>query len=179
MKAFARPGFAMITIWSGLMMSFTTGCASGGFKLTREYAGWVNKQNIVIRIILYLLTSIVFAVTLLIDLVINNTMDFWEGRVSQGTYQFESEGRTYVAVHSKDEQGLKSSVITISGRDLAKPQVVDLRETKNGKIELRVDGVLRTQVENIYESAEVLNFDSKGKLTSRAPLEVAQRVSKL
>ncbi len=61
------------------IMAITAGCASGGFKLTRKYASWLNSNNIIIRIILYILTSVVFAVTILIDMVIFNTIDFWEG----------------------------------------------------------------------------------------------------
>src|SRR5688572_8030721 len=80
-------------------MALTSGCASGGFKLTRQYARWVNSQNIILRIVLYILTFIVFAVTLLIDAVVFNTIDFWEGKVSEGTYDFKDGDKVYQVRH--------------------------------------------------------------------------------
>jgi hypothetical protein len=122
-------------------------CASGGFKLTRQYAGWVNSQNLILRIILYILTSVVFAVTLLIDAVIFNTMDFWNGRVSQGTYEFEKEGKKYVVTHSYHEQGLRQSIIQVSHSD--KTEVILIKETAKSTIELWQNGTLTGQVENL------------------------------
>ena len=88
-KLWVKP-LLCVTALSVAMLA-TAGCASGGFKLTREYARWVNSKNIILRIILYILTAVVFAVTMLIDLVVFNTMDFWNGTVSQGDYKFKGE----------------------------------------------------------------------------------------
>lgn len=66
-----RPLMIGLAVWSAVL---ATGCASGGFKLTRQYAQFVNRQQLILRIVLYILTSIVFAATLLIDAVIFNTM---------------------------------------------------------------------------------------------------------
>lgn len=130
----------------------STGCASGGFKLTRQYAGFVNKQDLIIRIILYLLTAVVFAVTVLIDMVIFNTMDFWEGRVSAGDYQFKEGERTFHAHHEVlPGTGLKRSTIKVTGADNQQIQEVVLNETPDGEIEVLIDGKLRTKVHGINE----------------------------
>ena len=87
-------------IITSLFLSMNTGCVSGGFKLTRQYAGWVNSQTLVLRVIIYLLTFVVFGVTLLIDSVVFNTMDFWQGKVSAGGYEFKDGDKTYLVQHS-------------------------------------------------------------------------------
>ena len=40
-----------------------------------------------------------FAITLLVDMVIFNTMDFWEGRVSAGEYNYQSGDKTFYVRH--------------------------------------------------------------------------------
>lgn len=122
-------------------------CASGGFKLTRQYAGWVNSQNLILRIILYILTSVVFAVTLVIDAVIFNTMDFWNGRVSQGTYEFEKDGKKYIVTHSYHGQGLRQSAIQVSHLD--KTELILIKETAQNTIELWQNGTFTGCVEHI------------------------------
>ena len=62
---FYRKFIYAILIFSVSILSVTqVGCASGGFKLTRQYARFVNKQQIIIRIVLYILTAVVFLATL-------------------------------------------------------------------------------------------------------------------
>ncbi len=146
------------------IMALNSGCVSGGFKLTRDYAGWVNKQDVVIRILLYILTLVVFVVTILIDVVINNTEDFWDGRVSQGIYNFYRDGKTYQA-HHEVLPGSKLRRSTIEVRDSNKKmlQIVVFRETSAGEVELYVDGQLRTRVKNISKLLVVSTFDKSGK----------------
>jgi hypothetical protein len=99
------------------IMALTTGCASGGFKLTRSCARWVNKQNLILRIIIYIFTAVVFAVTILIDYVIFNTIDFWEGTVSGGHYDFQDSDRNYHAFHEvMPGTQLKRSTITATDK---------------------------------------------------------------
>jgi len=147
------------------MMAFTTGCASGGFKLTRQYAGWVNSQQIVLRVILYILTGIVFAVTLLVDFVIFNTMDFWEGRISEGTYDFHHKDRTYYVQHEYlPGTRLKRSTIKIVDSNKKLMQEVVLRETPSGEIEMLIDGGLRTRVRDLKSIPVATMYDSSGKM---------------
>ncbi len=149
------------------ILAFTTGCASGGFKLTREYARWVNSQNIILRIVLYIFTSVVFAVTLLIDFVIFNTIDFWEGKISAGSYEFEKDGRTYQVQHEVNpDSQLKRSTIEIRDEGAALVQKVVLRETPSGEIELFVDGKLRTRVRGISEIPIATVYDVEGNFVS-------------
>lgn len=177
-SAFMKSGLLCTGIWSALVMGLTSGCASGGYKMTRQYAGWVNKQNLILRIVLYILTGIVFAVTLLIDAVIFNTMDFWEGRVSQGTYEFNKDERTYVAKHKLSaESGLRESRIEVSGKGLEKPQVLVLRETAQKDIEVLVDGVLKGRISDISALPKLSLFDSSGKTIESRPLWTQEQVA--
>ena len=157
------------------MMAFTTGCASGGFKLTREYARFVNSKHIVIRIILYILTAIVFAVTMLIDMVINNTIDFWQGRVSANTYEFHENDKTFIVQHEiLPETNLKRSTIKVMDADKKLLQTVVLKQTSDQQIELLVDGVLRTKVENIYSIPQLSSFDKSGKFLEQKNLSTEE-----
>ena len=160
-------------------MALTAGCASGGFKLTRQYAGWVNSQQLIIRIILYILTAVVFAVTLLIDAVIFNTMDFWEGRVSSGTYHFNSEDKVYQVKHELQpgEGKLKLSTIRVMDQKNELLQVVVLKETSSGEIEMFVDGKIRARVQSINDAPVALAFDKEGKVTGRHLVPIAQAIA--
>lgn len=148
-----------------LVTAFTTACASGGFRLTRRYAGFVNRQNVVLRVILYVLTLPIFWVTLLIDEVINNTVDFWEGRVAQGTFRFSEGGRIFVARHDIDEAGLKSSHIEVFGADNIKIQDVRLAQVSNSQIEVYVDGVLKHRVSDIHALPQLTTFNGRTQST--------------
>ena len=161
-----KPFFRLSSLLTCLVLALTTGCASGGFKLTREYAGFVNRQMIIIRIIVYLFTGIVFAITLLVDLVIFNTMDFWQGHVSQGTYDFHKDGKTYVAHHEiLPGSSLKRSTIQVFGTDKKQLQEVVLQETSTGEIEMSVDGKLRARVRDIGSLPVASFFDANGAAT--------------
>ena len=160
---------AFITCASGM-----SGCASGGYKLTRQYARFVNSQNIIVRIVLYILTSVVFFVTLLVDVVINNTIDFWQGRVSAGSYDFKDGEKTYHVRHEVlPGSKLKSSTIKILDKNNVQIQEVALKETSFGEIEIFVDGKIRGRVHGIDDIPVASIFDSNGKIVRRTfvPLE--------
>ncbi|HWU42875.1 MAG TPA: DUF3332 family protein [Bdellovibrio sp.] len=147
------------------VMALSTGCASGGFKLTREYAQWVNSKTLILRIVLYLLTFVVFAVTLLIDMVIFNTMDFWDGKVSQGTYEFKDGNKTFYVKHEfLPETGLKQSTIDVKDEQARLLQNVVLKETPNHEVELYVDGQLRSRVRDIHSLPVANIYNEKGQL---------------
>jgi hypothetical protein len=149
------------------ILALSTGCASGGFSLTRKYAGFVNSQNIILRIILYILTSVVFVVTMLIDLVVFNTLDFWDGKVSQGTYNFKDKNNLYVVNHEfLPTTHLRQSTIVIKSDSNKIIQEIILTETKSKEIEMRVDGVLRARVKDISSLAIAYTFDKSGKILS-------------
>lgn len=160
-------GMIFTAIWTAVLA--TTGCASGGWKITRQYAQFVNKQSLIIRIILYILTLVVFAVTIAIDAIIFNTMDFWEGRVSQGIYQFNKDGRQYVAHHSYQENKLRVSRLEISENGKLLQEVI-LRETPDQKIDVIVDGVKKAEVDSINSVPNLSYFDAKGVKTYSAPM---------
>ena len=153
------------------IMAFNTGCASGGYKLTREYARWVNSKSLILRIILYILTAVVFAVTLLIDTVIFNTMDFWNGTVSEGKYEFRDQEKIYQVHHEiLPGTGLKRSTIEVKDSSSKLLQTVVLNETTSGEIEMSVDGKVRSRVRDITSIPVASIFDERGKLVEEKPL---------
>jgi hypothetical protein len=167
---------------ASLMMIFNAGCASGGFKLTRQYAGFVNRQDLIIRILLYIFTSVVFAITMIIDLVAFNTMDFWEGRVSQGTYEFNSADKKFVAHHEVlPGTQLKRSTIDVYSKQGDKLQTVVLRETAQHQIEVLVDGHMRMRVDHIRDIPVASRFDVRGILvgTTTVPMGKERAVAGL
>lgn len=165
MKGISKLSFYVSAFTACSIMAITSGCASGGYKLTRKYSGFVNKQNIILRVVLYLLTGIVFAVTLLIDMVVYNTMDFWEGRVSQGTYQFEKGDKSFVVQHEiLPSTELKRSTIEVFGSNKELLQEVVLSETASGEVELYVDGALRSKVKDISSIPVASIYDAQGSL---------------
>lgn len=156
---------------------FTTGCTSGGYKLTRQYSSWVNSQQVIIRVVLFLLTMPVYIVTLLIDLVVFNTVDFWEGRVSQGTYNFEKDGQQYFVKH--EYQGkTKLRKTTIRTMSLVKQKVKEivLLETQAGEIELYMDGKLRQKAESLSEFPIITKYDQDGQMKSHMPMNLSRRL---
>lgn len=166
LKFSARPFSFLSAFVACSVMALATGCASGGFKLTREYAGFVNSQNVIVRVILYILTSIVFAVTMLVDLVIFNTMDFWEGKVSAGTYNFNQGDRTYVVQHElQNGTALKRSTIRVMDTHQTLLQEVVLLETPSGEIEMYVDQKLRSRVRGLSQLPVVSLYDKAGHQT--------------
>lgn len=159
-------------------MALTTGCASGGYHLTRMYAGWVNQQHIIIRIILYIFTTVVFAVTMIIDLVYFNTVDFWEGRLSAGVYDFKKDDRTYNVHHEILPGNLKRSTVTIKDSQDKLLQQVVFRETAANEIELYVDGKLRTRVRDIKSLPTASIYNEHGKLTTDEMVPLFATVAK-
>lgn len=169
-RVFSSLGLSAAVIASAILAT-TSGCVSGGFKLTREYARWVNSKNIVLRVVLYILTFVVFAVTMIIDTVVFNTIDFWEGRVSQGNYEFQKDGKTFFVKHEvAPATGLRQSTIRIVNSKSQLLQEVLLLETANQKVQLFVDRRLRTEVSDIHSLPMLTNLTAKGKVESSQPL---------
>lgn len=160
-----RPFAYLCSLLASLMMS---GCASGGYSLTRSYAEFVNGQrNPVLRVVVYLLTSVVFVVTLLVDVIYYNTLDFWDGRISAGDYRFQQGERTYYAHHEvAPGSNLRSSTIRIHDNNDKLIQTVALNETSTGEIEMFVDGVKRCQVKNISDIPVATVFDQNGTVVA-------------
>ncbi len=170
-KFWTRTLFYFGSLAACLVMAVTTGCASGGYKLTRKYASWVNSQNIIIRIVLYILTTVVFGVTLLIDTVVFNTMDFWQGKVSEGKYEFKDADKVYQVEHKiVPGTNLKNSTIKILNADNSVHKIVMMNETISGEIDLIIDGQLRSRVRNITTIPVAKTFDHKGDVVEEKVL---------
>lgn len=174
-KLSSKPLSYLSAFLACFIMSLTTACASGGFKWTRKYASFVNSQHIIVRIILYILTSIVFAITMLVDMVIFNTLDFWEGRTAAGTYNFKEGEKTFIVKHEQlGDKKLRQSTIKVMDKSNKLLQEVVLVETATGELEMFVDGKLRTRVNNIKELPVAAIFDENGKLVKHTTLLLNQ-----
>jgi hypothetical protein len=162
--------FSTAFLASGLL-GLTTGCASGGFKLTRQFAGWINSQPTLLRVVCYIFLGGAFLFTIIVDLVVFNTMDFWSGRIAAGDYQFKQGDKTYLAHHEFQGQSkLKKSVLKTFDIDGKLLQEVILLETANGEVEMYENGVLKTRVSNISSLPIVSVYDTKGNLTEERVL---------
>lgn len=154
--------FLCLLIATGAGLS-TTGCASGGYKLTRQYARFVNSQNIIIRIVLYIFTSIVFFATLLVDAVVFNTMDFWNGTVSQGTYEFTQENKKFFVKHEVDNNHFKKSTVEVVSLDGKHLQDVVIQQTSQTDIAVFVNGKLHSKISDIHRFPLATLFDAQGR----------------
>lgn len=114
---------------------------------------------------------VVFGVTLIIDAVVFNTMDFWEGRVSQGTFHFEKDGQSYVVEH-RLRDGLRVSRIEVrkAGR-LMKTMAIE--ETSSGQIEYFENGVRKAQVDQISSVPRITHLASQGRVIRQDTLNMA------
>lgn len=169
-KTLTRSVFFSFAFAACSILALNIGCASGGFKLTRDYARFVNSKNIILRIILYIFTSIVFAVTMLIDMVIFNTIDFWQGKVSAGDYQYKSGDKTYFVHHEYSPEGRRRSKIKVLNGEGRVMQEVVLAETESQEIEMYVDGRLRTRVSNVTSLPVAEIYDQRGDVVTQALL---------
>lgn len=150
---------------------FLTGCASGGYKLTRKYAQFVNSKNIIIRVVLYILTSFVFAITLLIDAVVFNTMDFWEGRVSANTYNFKKDGKEFLVTHSyKGKNKLRNTRIEIQSEESDKSKIIEITELEENRIQITEDGEVKGEVKDINSLPMITKYE-KGNVISTKPID--------
>jgi len=165
-KILSRPISYLAAFAACTVTAFATGCASGGYHLTRQYAQWVNSNPVILRVILYIFTAVVFAITLLIDGVFFNTMDFWNGRVSAGDFTFKDQKKTFQVRHEYQPGNLRRSTVHVTDESGKQLQEVVFNETADHEVELFVDGQLRTKVHNINEIPIASNYDEKGNLVS-------------
>jgi hypothetical protein len=144
-----------------LLMAFAaagmtvTGCASGGYKLTRAYARFINSKPLLLRIVLYIFIGIFFVVTELLDALIFNTVDFWSGKVSANQHRFEKDGNVIEVAHSRSP--LRQSVFDISERSGKKTRV-ELREVADQKVDVYVNGTRKARLDSIDEAMSSLTM---------------------
>jgi hypothetical protein len=139
-------------------------CMSGGWKITRTVARWNNSLSILPRILIYIAFFIipVYGVASLIDAIVFNTIDFWNGTVSAMNYNYKKDGMDVSVAHTRFP--LRQSIITTRKGDVVKSEV-KICELTTGKIALYVDGVLRGEVNNIKEVDPALTVFNEDGVT--------------
>jgi hypothetical protein len=128
----------------------TSGCATGGYKLTRDWSRFVHGQNIIVRVLMYIIpiAPIGALITTIVDSVFFNLIDFWQGKVTANTLNFTKDN-----IRSGDSM-----------------QTLVLSETRQGDIEMTIDGKLQARVQNYLTLPVVQNFDASGKVVSTEPM---------
>lgn len=151
-------GFAKVC---ALLMAFSamgltaSGCASGGYKLTRSYARFINSKPLLLRIVLYIFIGIFFVVTEILDALIFNTVDFWSGKVSANQHRFEKDGTVVEVAHSRSP--LRQSVFDITERNGKKTRV-ELREVADQKVDVYVNGTRKARLDSIEDAMSSLTM---------------------
>jgi len=104
-------------------------------------------------------------------------MDFWQGRVSSGTFDFKDADKTYHVLHETlPGTHLKRSTITITSP--AEPiKVIVLNETPAGEIELSIDGRIHTRVRDISSIPMASSYNEKGVLVEEKALLFAMPIA--
>lgn len=152
---------SIVSVWVALIATQFSGCASGGYKLTRKYSQWVNSNHIIIRVIVFLVTMPLYGILLLIDAVIFNTIDFWTGTVAKGTYEFNKGDKTYVVTHDIKD-GLRNSLIKITNADKTQ-NTIEIRETATHEIEMYRDGQIQAKASSLNALPLITQYKEDGK----------------
>ena len=167
----------LILIAAISVTALTTGCASGGFKITRKFARLINSQHIIIRIILYILTAPVFGITLAIDAIIFNTIDFWEGKVSAGSHQFEEGDKVYLVQNEYvGEDKLRKSTIRIQEKSGKIFKTIVFHETDQKQIKVLVNGELKSVVKSIGDFPVAYMYKSDGQVSEKIKLWMGRQL---
>ncbi len=156
-------------------------CLSGGWKVTRIVAKWNNSMGVLPRILIYIAFFIlqVYTVTALIDSIVFNTIDFWNGTVTGMNKQYKKNGMDVAVSHSRTP--LRQSIITTSKGDQV-ISVVQISELASGKIALTINGVLRGEVNSIHDidpSLTLFKEDGKTLLLSKTFSEKDMKLAAL
>jgi Domain of unknown function (DUF3332) len=130
-----------------------SGCAAGGFGLTKSLGKWNGRFSIVPRVLIYLGLFIVqvYTLTLLFDFLLNNTIEFWSGTPLVAQNQtFEKDGQRVVVQNTRDP--LRKTVITVYDKAGAIQTVNELRETPTGTVEIYVNSEKKAELGSIGDA---------------------------
>ena len=169
---------AMVFILMMAVTTFSSGCAAGNFGFTRGVAKWNLKMALLPRILVYILFVIipVYGVALLLDLILNNTIEFWTGSalLTAQNKTFYKDGLRVDVVHSADP--LRKTVMTVYDKMGKVSSVVELRENSHQAIELYVDNVKKAEVTNIKDGMiQLLHYqESLGQAVTKQTFALQQ-----
>jgi hypothetical protein len=184
-RTYQRPLiFTLIALTTSLSMN---GCAAGNFGFVRSVAKWNLKHSLLPRILFYILLVIipVYPIALLLDLLINNTIEFWTGSapMTAKNETFHKDGYRVDVAHTMNP--LRKTVMTAYDPKGAVASVVEFRETAEEKIELYVNSEKKAEVKNTKEGLiQLLNYQGSAatrQTFQRSELEgaSAEQVRKL
>jgi hypothetical protein len=124
---FLRSSLAALLIFS--MASVSTGCF-GSFQLTRNFYQWHDStfDNKFVKSLLYYIPfSFVYGITIFVDFIALNLIEFWSGSnpISMNEGDYEMEHHNYAGIDYKVEATKNQFKITqMSGDELGKVTVV-------------------------------------------------------
>lgn len=146
-----------LTLW--MVGASSSGCATGGYRFTVTYSRWLHAQPLLLRVVLYILIGWVAFVTALIDVLVNNVIDFWSGKVTTASLDQKFEKNGYMIAAHHERSPLRKSVFDISPIDPnskeGKHQVV-FQEKQDGSIEVLQDGKLMMSAGSFEEGKVML-----------------------
>ena len=165
---------ACLTIAAIVAVTSISGCVVGNFGLTRKVGQWNSSFSPVPKTIICVALYLgVYEFTMLFDVFLNNTVEFWTDSpvVTAQNQVFHKNGYRIVINNRRDP--LRSSTYTVykSGRVQS---VSELRETKNGAIDVYVNGELKAQVKSLHEGLAEISVMSPIDpqiITVKAPKE--------
>ncbi len=145
-----------------------TGCMAGNYGLVRSVANWNLRFQMVPRILLYIGMIIipVYPLAMLFGVVINNTIEFWTNSplVRAKNETFKKDGLRIDVAHTMDP--LRRSVFTAYDREGRVQNVSELRETRNGTIEVVLNGQVKAEVSAIGDGMALLSVFSPAGRTN-------------
>lgn len=149
-KSFIRTwAILLILCFSNIGLS---GCAAGNFSLTRSVGRWNRKFTEIPRVLIYIAFVIipVYPIAMLVDLVVTNTIDFWQGgSASAMNNTIYKDGYKIKIAHSADP--LRKSIMQSYDKNEKLVSTVELRETEQHTIEVYLDGVKKSEVNSIED----------------------------
>ncbi len=155
MTAWHRKNWARIlclTVAGAFAVTSLSGCLAGNFGLTRKIAQWnlgfSPVPRVIICVALYVIP--VYELSAVFDVLLNNTVEFWTNQpiITAENQVFHKDG--YRIVMSNRRNPLKSSTFSVYNKEGQLESVSELRETKNGAIDVYVNGELKAQVQSLH-----------------------------
>ena len=131
-----------------------SGCAAGDFGLTRSVARWNLSFSPVPRVLICIGLYIVpvYELSMVFDLLINNTVQFWSDSAvisAKSTQKFQKDG--YLVTVTNMRGPLKRSIFKVYDKHGSLRSTGELRETNDKTIDVYIDGVKKDTVQNVRD----------------------------
>lgn len=166
MIKFQSRGFRNLAVICALLVGSASfsGCVAGNYGFTRSVSKFNLKMSLVPRVLVYIAFIIipVYGIAILLDLLINNTIEFWSGKAvhTAQNHTFEKDGLRIEVAHSLDP--LRRSEFKSYNAKGELISTTELVEQESGAIAVIVNGESRGEVKMIDKHLiELLTFNQE------------------